>query len=109
MQYVYLLIAIMAEVVATSALKASQEFTRLFPSLLVVLGYILAFYFLMLTLRDIPLGIAYAIWSGLGICMVAVTGYVIYKQTLDIAAIIGIAFIVIGVITIQLFSKSTAH
>ncbi len=109
MQYIYLLIAILAEVLATSALKASEEFTRLFPSLLVVFGYFVAFYFLMLTLRDIPLGIAYAIWSGLGICIVTVVGYVIYKQALDIAAIIGIGFIVLGVITIQLFSNSSAH
>lgn len=108
-QYVYLLIAILAEVVATSALKAAEEFTRLYPSLLVVFGYGIAFYFLMLSLRSIPLGIAYAIWSGLGICIVAVVGYVYYKQVLDLAAMIGIAFIVLGVMTIQLFSKSAAH
>ncbi|MGD9592705.1 MAG: multidrug efflux SMR transporter [Candidatus Berkiella sp.] len=109
MQYVYLLIAILAEVAATSALKAANEFTKLVPSVIVVVGYSVAFYFLMLSLRHIPLGIAYAIWSGLGICVIAFVGYIYYKQVLDLPAIIGIGLIVAGVITIQAFSKTTVH
>lgn len=109
MQYVYLLIAIVAEVIATSALKTAHEFTKLVPSFVVIIGYVIAFYFLSLSLRNIPLGVAYAIWSGLGICLVALVGYFYYKQALDAAAIIGIFMIVLGVITIQVFSKSIAH
>ncbi len=99
----------MAEVVATSALKAANEFTNLIPSLMVILGYIIAFYCLMLSLRGIPLGVAYAIWSGVGIVLVALVGYFYYKQSLDIQAIIGIALIILGVFTIQLFSNTTVH
>lgn len=109
MQYVYLLIAIVAEVIATSALKAAQEFTKLVPSMVVIVGYIIAFYFLSLSLRDISLGIAYAIWSGLGICLVAIVGYFYYKQPLDVAALVGIAMIIFGVVIIQVFSKVSAH
>ncbi len=109
MHYFYLMIAIIAEVVATSALKAADEFTNLVPSLIVILGYVVAFYCLMLSLREIPLGVAYAIWSGVGIVLVAVVGYFYYKQSLDIPAIMGIALIILGVFTIQLFSKTTVH
>ena len=80
MHYLYLLIAIVAEVVATSALKASEQFTRLIPSLLVVAGYATAFYFLSLTLESIPVGVAYAIWSGLGIVLVSVVGAMLFRQ-----------------------------
>ena len=94
MQWIYLAIAIVSEVVATSALKAAEGFTRLVPSVLVVVGYALAFYFLSLTLRTIPLGVAYAIWAGVGVALVALVGWVVYHQSLDLAALIGIALIV---------------
>ena len=109
MQWIYLAIAIVSEVVATSALKASEGFTRLVPSVLVVVGYALAFYFLSLTLRTIPLGVAYAIWAGVGVALVALVGWVVYHQSLDIAALIGIALIVSGVIVLNLFSKTVVH
>ena len=106
MAYLYLTIAIIAEVAATSALKASAEFTRLYPSLIVVVGYGVAFYFMTLVLRTIPVGITYAIWSGLGIVLIAIAGVFFYKQTLDIPAISGLFLIIAGVIVIQVFSKS---
>ena len=109
MQWIYLAIAIVSEVVATSALKSAEGFTRLVPSVLVVVGYALAFYFLSLTLRTIPLGIAYAIWAGVGVALVALVGWVVYHQALDIAALIGIALIVSGVIVLNLFSKTVVH
>jgi len=102
-------LAIIAEVIATSALKASEEFTQLIPSLLVVVGYGCAFYFMTISLRVIPLGIMYAIWSGLGIVMISIIGWVLYKQALDFAAMLGIAMIVAGVLVIHLFSKSVVH
>lgn len=109
MHYLYLSVAILAEVVATSSLKAAQEFTRPLPSILVVVGYLCAFYFLMLSLRTIPVGLAYAIWSGVGIVLVALAGYFFYRQVLDAAALLGIALIIAGVFTIQLFSKATVN
>lgn len=109
MKYVLLLIAIIAEVIATSALKASEGFSRLWPSVTVVTGYAIAFYCLSLTLKQIPLGIAYAIWSGLGIVLVSVIGVVMFRQKLDTAAIIGLLFIIVGVIIVNLFSKTSAH
>lgn len=105
----YLLGAIVSEVIATSALKASEGFSRLWPSVLVVTGYAAAFYLLSLTLRSIPIGVAYAIWSGLGIALISVIGWVLYDQSLDRAALAGIALIVAGVLVIQLFSKSSGH
>lgn len=107
--YLYLSIAIAAEVVATSALKASDGFTRLGPSLIVGLGYATAFYFLSLVLRTVPVGVAYAIWSGVGIVLIAAIGWLFMKQTLDTGALAGIGLIVAGVAVIQLFSKSAAH
>jgi small multidrug resistance pump len=107
--YVYLAIAILAEVIATSSLKATAEFTRPGPSLLVIAGYATAFYCLTLSLRSIPVGIAYAIWSGLGIVLVATAGYVLYRQKLDVPALIGMAMILGGCLVINLFSKSSAH
>ncbi|MDX9833861.1 MAG: SMR family transporter [Desulfobulbus sp.] len=109
MTYLYLAIAIIAEVTATTALKASEEFTRITPSVVVILGYGVAFYFMTLVLRDIPIGITYAIWSGLGIVLVTIIGFFFYKQTLDIPAIIGISLIVSGVIVINVFSNITSH
>ena len=109
MAYLYLAIAIVAEVAATSALKASEEFTRLAPSLVVVIGYGVAFYFMTLVIRTIPIGITYAIWSGVGIVLVTITGIALYDQTPDVPAIIGMAFIIIGVIVIHIFSKTVGH
>ncbi|ALN62994.1 small Multidrug Resistance family protein [Lysobacter antibioticus] len=107
--YLYLTIAIAAEVVATSALKASEGFTRTVPSLIVGIGYATAFYFLSLVLRTVPVGVAYAIWSGVGIVLIAAIGWLFMKQTLDAGALVGIGLIVAGVAVIQLFSKSAAH
>lgn len=109
MNWLYLVIAIVSEVVATSALKASAGFTRLIPSLLVAVGYGLAFYFLSLTLRTIPVGIAYAIWSGIGVVLVCLIGWLVYGQKLDSAAVAGIGLIVAGVLVLNVFSKSISH
>ncbi len=107
--YIYLAVAIVAEVVATSALKASEEFTRWIPGMIVVIGYGAAFYYMTLVLRSIPLGITYAVWAGLGIVLVTVAGAVLYKQIPDMPAIIGIGLIVAGVIVINVFSKTISH
>ena len=109
MNYLYLTIAIVSEVIATSALKAASGFTRLGPSLLVVVGYASAFYFLSLTLRTIPLGVAYAIWSGVGVALVTAVAWVFYGQRLDWPAIIGLVLIIAGVLVLNLFSKSATH
>ncbi|MFD2192250.1 DMT family transporter [Pistricoccus aurantiacus] len=109
MAYLYLAVAIIAEVAATSALKSSQEFTRLWPSLLVITGYALAFYMLTLSLRTLPVGIAYAIWAGLGIVLVALIGILVYRETPDWPAIVGMGMIVGGVVIIQLFSDVSPH
>lgn len=102
--YVYLGIAIVAEVVATGALKATQEFTRLLPSVLVIGGYGLAFYCLALVLRTVPVGVAYPIWSGLGMVLVTIVGIVVYRQIPDFAAVLGVTCIILGVVIIQLYS-----
>jgi small multidrug resistance pump len=107
--YAYLALAIVAEVIATSALKASEGFTRLGPSLLVAAGYGVAFYFLSLTLKSVPVGVAYAIWSGAGIVLIALIGWLVLKQPLDLPAMLGMALIVAGVAVIQLFSRAAAH
>ena len=107
--YAALGVAIVAEVIATSALKASAGFTRLWPSVIVVLGYGVAFYGLSLTLQSMPVGVAYASWSGLGIVLVTAAGYVLYRQSVDLPALAGMALIVAGVAVIQLFSKTAAH
>ena len=106
MAYLYLAMAIIAEVIATSALKASAEFTKLFPSVIVVVGYGVAFYFMTLALRTIPLGVTYAIWSGVGIVLVAIAGVFLYKQVPDLPAIIGMGLIIAGVVVIRVFSKT---
>lgn len=106
MTYLYLVIAIIAEVVGTSALKAANGFTNLVPSIIVVAGYAAAFYFLSLTLRTLPIGIAYAIWSGLGIVLISIAGWFVYKQALDAPALLGMGLIVAGVIVINVFSKA---
>lgn len=109
MNYLFLAIAIVSEVMATSALKATHGFTRPWPSVVVVIGYVSAFYFLSLTLRTIPIGVAYAIWSGIGIALVTAIAWWFYGQRLDLAAIIGLALIVAGVLVLNLFSKSTIN
>ena len=109
MQWTYLILAIVSEVIATSALKAAEGFTRLGPSLIVIVGYASAFYFLSLTLRTIPLGIAYAIWSGVGVALITLIGWVVYQQTLDMAALIGIGLIISGVVVLNLFSNTGMH
>ena len=109
MAYIYLAVAILSEVVATSALKASEEFTRPFFSLIVVAGYVVSFYFLTLVLRTIPLGITYAVWSGVGIVLIAFAGAIFYQQIPDPPALIGMGLIVLGVVVIHLFSKTVAH
>jgi small multidrug resistance pump len=109
MNYLWLAGAILSEVIATSSLKASQGFTRPLPSIVVVVGYGAAFYFLSQTLKTIPVGVAYAIWSGLGTVLIALVGLVLYKQTLDRAALAGMALIIAGVLVMNLFSKSAAH
>ena len=108
-QWLFLSIAIVSEVMATSALKASAGFTRPLPSLVVVVGYGVAFHFLSLTLKTIPIGVAYAIWAGAGISLVAIVGWVLFGQKLDAAAIIGMCLIITGVVVMQVFSKSTGH
>ncbi|THB72622.1 MAG: QacE family quaternary ammonium compound efflux SMR transporter [Desulfobulbaceae bacterium] len=109
MGYLYLTLAIMAEVIATSALKASDEFTRFIPSVIVVVGYGVAFYFLSLVLKVIPVGIAYAIWSGMGIVLIALVAAVVYKQIPDWPAVIGMLLILSGVVVINVFSKTVVH
>ena len=109
MNYLYLAIAILAEVVATSALKAAEGFSRLGPSLVVAAGYATAFYFLSLTLRTIPVGVAYAIWSGVGILLIAAAGWFLYGQALDLPAVVGLALIVAGVLVVNLFSETMRH
>ncbi len=106
--WIYLGIAILAEVTATSSLKASEGFTRLVPSLVVIAGYGIAFYFLSLTLRSIPVGVAYAVWSGVGIALVTLAGFLFYGQKLDPAGVVGIGLIVAGVLVLNLFSKAPA-
>lgn len=109
MGYLYLIIAIVAEVIATSALKASEGFSKLIPSLIVVVGFGVAFYFLSLVLKTIPMGVAYAIWSGLGIVLISIAGLLLFGQKLDAAAIIGILLIISGVVVMNVFSSSVIH
>ncbi|WP_075880651.1 DMT family transporter [Vreelandella massiliensis] len=109
MTFVYLVLAIVAEVVATSALKASMGFTRLLPSIVVVVGYGVAFYLLSLALRTLPVGVAYAIWAGLGIVLVTLVGIVVFGERPDWPGILGIGLIVAGVVLLQVFSKMSVH
>ena len=109
MPWLYLTIAIIAEVIGTSFLKTSEGFTKLLPSLAVVLGYGVAFFFLSLTLRTLPVGIAYAIWSGVGVSLVTLVAWITFDQRLDLAGILGIALIICGVIVLNVFSSSSAH
>lgn len=107
--YLYLAIAIAAEVIATTSMKAIDGFNKPLPLLLVIGGYAIAFWMLILVVRTIPVGIAYAIWAGLGIVLVSIAALVFYQQKLDLPAILGMGLIVSGVVVIQLFSSSTGH
>jgi small multidrug resistance pump len=109
MTYFYLAVAIVAEVIATSFLKSTEGFTRLLPSVGVVLGYVAAFYFLSLTLRTMSVGIVYAIWCGVGIILVALIAWLIFGQKLDLPAVLGMALIIAGVAVINIFSASVRH
>ena len=106
---VFLFIAIVGEVIATSFLRASAGFTQLIPSIVVVVGYGITFYFFSLALQTIPVGVGYAIWSGVGIILVSIIAYFAYGQTLDLPALIGIGLILAGVLVINLFSQSSTH
>lgn len=107
--YLYLAIAVLFEVVATTALKETQGFTRLAPSLVAIAGYGLAFYFLSLTLRTMPVGIVYALWCGAGIVLVTAIGWLWFRQALDLPALAGMGLIMIGVAVINLFSRTVSH
>ena len=107
--FVYLGLAIAGEVVATSFLRASNGFSELLPSIVVVVGYAITFYFFSLALQTIPVGIGYAIWSGVGIVLIATIAYFVHGQTLDLPALIGMGLILAGVLVINLFSQSSAH
>lgn len=107
--YCTLGLAIVLEVIGTSLLQRSEQFTRLWPSIGVGIAYLSAFYFLSLTLKTMPVGIAYAIWSGAGIILISAIGVVAFKQTLDTAALIGLGFIIIGAVIVNVFSKSVSH
>jgi small multidrug resistance pump len=107
--YAILLVAIVAEVIATTALNASDGFSRLWPSVVTVIGYVIAFICLAQTVRIIPVGIAYAIWSGVGIVLIAAIGWIWFRQSLDLAAMAGIALILAGVMVINLMSTSVGH
>ncbi|HPA00922.1 MAG TPA: SMR family transporter [Chiayiivirga sp.] len=109
MNWLLLALAILAEVIATSFLKSSAGFTRLWPSLAVVAGYAVAFWCLSLTLRTIPVGVAYAVWSGAGIVLVTAIAWAVHGQKLDAAGLLGIGLILAGVLVLNLFSRSTAH
>lgn len=107
--YFYLIIAVVAETIGTTALQASVQFSRLWPSVLVVVAYAVSFYLMALTLKFMPVGIVYAIWSGLGIVSIAAIGFVMFGQRLDIPALLGLAMIIGGIVVIHLFSNSATH
>ncbi|QRI61859.1 QacE family quaternary ammonium compound efflux SMR transporter [Shinella sp. PSBB067] len=107
--YAVLVVAIVFEVLGTSAMQAAQHFTRLVPTVAMMVCYAIAFYFLSSSLRYVPVGIAYAIWSGLGIVLISLVGYFLFGQKLDLAAVIGLGLIIAGVVVLNLFSKSTFH
>ncbi|EBA17896.1 multidrug resistance efflux protein, SMR family [Roseobacter sp. SK209-2-6] len=107
--YLYLIVAIITETIGTSALQASQQFTKFWPSVLVLLAYGFSFYMMGLTLKFMPVGIVYAIWSGLGVVCIALIGLIVFGQRLDWPAILGLALIILGVLVIHLFSKSVSH
>ena len=107
--YIYLVLAILTETLGTTALQASQQFSRLWPSVAVVVFYGTSFFLMSLALRTMPVGIVYAIWSGLGIVFIAAIGFVLFGQRLDAPAVVGIGLILGGILVIHLFSKATPH
>jgi len=107
--YLILLLAVIAETIGTTSLQASQQFTRFWPSVLVIVSYGLAFYLLGLTLKFMPVGIVYAIWSGLGIVLIAIIGFIVFGQRLDWPAVLGLVMILTGILVIHLFSKTAGH
>ena len=109
LSYVHLAIAIFSETMATTAMKSSDSFTKLWPSVITIVGYAVAFYFLSLTLRTIPTGIAYAIWSGIGIVLISLMGWFLHGQALDVPAMVGIGFILVGVVIVNTLSKTAGH
>lgn len=106
---IFLIGAIICEVIATTALAASEQFSRLVPSIIVVVGYALAFYLLSHALKVMPVGVVYAVWSGLGVVFVAILGLIVFGQKLDLAAIVGIGLIIAGVLVLNLLSSSSGH
>lgn len=109
LHYIFLIIAVAAETIGTTALQASNQFTRAGPTVLVVVAYAVAFYFLGIALKYIPVGIAYALWSGLGIVLIALIGFAVFGQVLDFAAILGLGMIIAGIVVIQVFSNASTH
>ena len=107
--WVYLFVSIMSEVIATASLKSTEGFTKPIPSIIVLVGYCAAFYFLSLTLDTISIGVAYAIWSGVGVATITVVSFFLYDQKIDLAGILGIGLIIAGVIVLRLFSESTVE
>ncbi|CUJ93530.1 SMR family transporter [Shimia thalassica] len=107
--YLLLIAAVLMETIGTSALQASQQFSRLWPSVIVVVAYAVSFYLLAMTLKFLPVGITYAIWSGFGIVFIAVIGYFVFGQKLDLPAVLGMGLILVGILVIHLFSKTVAH
>lgn len=107
MHYLYLLVAVLAETIGTTALQASQQFSRFWPSVIVVVAYGISFYLLALTLRFLPVGIVYALWSGLGIILIALIGFAVFGQRLDLPAVVGLALIIAGIFVIHMFSTAT--
>ena len=109
MTYLFLAIAVIAEVVAATLLKMSDEFTRLYPSIFCLVSYVISLYFMTLVLRVLPIGVTYAVWSGIGIVLLAVVGVVLFKQALDWPAVIGMALIIAGIVVMNVFSKVVTH
>ncbi len=109
LHYLYLICAVAAETIGTTALQASQQFTKFWPSVIVVIAYAVAFYLLSLTLKYMPVGVMYAIWSGLGIVLIALIGWLVFAQKLDLPAVFGMALIMAGIVIIQVFSKTAVH
>ena len=107
--YLFLCFAILAETIGTTAMQASQQFTKPWPSIVVVISYIVSFYLLSVTLKYMPVGVVYAVWAGLGIVLIAFIGFLVFGQKLDLPAVLGMALIVAGVLTIHLFSKTATH
>jgi small multidrug resistance pump len=108
LHYIYLFFAILAETIGTTALQASHQFSRFWPSLLVIVAYAISFYLLSMTLRVMPVGIVYAIWSGLGIVLIAAIGYIVFHQRLDLPAVLGLGLIISGILVIHLVSSASA-